>query len=144
MRSENDTPIEQRFLCLEGFVSAKAMAQASAGLPKTKPDKAEAFFVQFAYADLPIGKAFRVAFLKNKLEKSVNCLSKLEAVTQQFAKPFSELPHGWKTVCYIQFPTETPALLKQLPTLDAWYENEDAICLSSLETWQAIMAKGMK
>jgi hypothetical protein len=144
MRSENDTPVEERFLCLEGFVSAKAMAQVSAGLPAPKPAKAEAFFVQFAYADLPIGKEFQVAFLKNKPETFVNCLGKVTAVTQQFGKPFPEVPHGWKTICYIQFPTELPELLKQLPTVDAWYQNTEVVCLSSLETWQAITAKGVK
>lgn len=144
MRSENDTPIEERVLCLEGFVSAKAMAQVSAGLPATKPENAEAFFVQFAYADLPIGKEFQVAFLKSKPEAFVNCLSKITAVTQQFGKPFNEVPHGWKTICYIQFPTKSPELLKQLPTVDAWYQNTETVCLSSLETWQAIAVKGAK
>jgi hypothetical protein len=144
MQSENDTPVEERLLCLEGFVSAKAMAQVSAGLPSTKPEKAEAFFVQFAYADLPIGKEFQVAFLKSEPETFVNCLSKVAAVTQQFGKPLPEVPHGWKTMCYIQFPTELPELLKQLPTVDAWYQNTETVCLSSLETWQAIAAKGVK
>jgi hypothetical protein len=144
MRSESDTPIEERFLCLEGFVSAKAMAQVSAGLPATKPENAEAFFVQFSYADLPIGKEFQVAFLKNKPEVFVNCLSKVTAVTQQFGKPFTEVPHGWKTICYIQLPTELPELLKQLPTIDAWHQNTETVYLSSLETWQAIAAKGVR
>jgi len=144
MQSENDTPVEDRFLCLEGFASAKAMAQVSAGLPATKPEKTEAFFVQFAYADLPIGKEFQVAFLKNKPDTFVNCLSKVTSVTQEFGKPFAEVPPGWKTICYIQFPTELPELLKQLPTVDAWYQNTEAVCLSSLETCKAITAKGVK
>jgi hypothetical protein len=144
MQSENDTPVEEWFLCLEGFVSSKAMAQVSAGLPATKPENAEVFFVQFAYADLPIGKEFQVAFFKNKPETIVNCLSKVVAVTQQFGKPLSEVPHGWKTICYIQFQTEMPELLKQLPTVDAWYRNPESICLSSLETWRAVVAKGVK
>jgi len=144
MQSENDTPVEERFLCLEGFVSAKAMAQVSAGLPATKPEKTEAFFVQFAYADLPIGKEFQVAFLKNKPETFVNCSCKVAAVTQEFGKPFPEVPHGWKTICCIQFPTELPELLRQLPTVDTWYQNTEAVCLSNLETWQAIVAKGVK
>jgi len=54
------------------------------------------------------------------------------------------VPHGWKTICYIQFLTELPELLKQLPTVDAWYQNTETVCLSSLETWQAIVAKVVK
>ena len=144
MQSEIDTPIDQRFLCLGGFVSPNTIAQVATGLPKENPKDSEVFFVKFAYADLPIGKEFQVAFLKSRPEKFVNCMSKIVAVSQRLGKPFSEVPHGWKTICCIQFLEEIPELLRQLPVLDAWCYSENAVCLSSLETWKSISAKALK
>jgi len=75
--------------------------------------------------------------------KAVKCLSKVIAVTQQFAKPLSEIPDGWKTVCQIQFPKGLPDLVKRLPAVDSWYQNKEVICLCSEEAWAAIIVKGV-
>jgi hypothetical protein len=141
MRSENYTPVEKRFLWLDGFVSPKALAQVSAGLPLSKPENCDTFFVGFSYADLPRGEQFQILFPKSDPEKAERCPSKVIAITQQFSKPFSEIPAGWKTVCQIHFPNGLPDLVKRLPTLDSWYQNREVVCLCNEESWAAIKTK---
>jgi hypothetical protein len=136
MRSEVDTPMEERYLWLEGRVSPASMELIKPGLPSTRPPDTEVVFVGFAYADLPFTKQFDVVFPKNRPQDGVHCECRVIAATQQFSKPFPEIPHGWKTICVVQFSGGIPQLVQGLPVVDAWYQNREWVCICDEETWR--------
>jgi hypothetical protein len=136
MQSEAKTPIEQRYLRLEGKVSPTSMELIKAGLPSTRPPNSEVVFVQFSYADLPFTKRFDVVFPKDRPQDGVRCVCRVVAATQQFSKPFSEIPDGWKTICLIHFADGIPQLVQRLPVVDAWYQNDEWVCICDETTWE--------
>lgn len=144
MRREGDTPTEERYLLIEGRASAEALTIAAYGLPSKLPATSVVSFITFAYADLPLGKSFTHVFRpSNKMEHEVTNCSIL-AVTQQFAKPLDEIPHGWKTITAIDFSEGIPTILRDLPVVDAWYENKKPLALSNEETWLRLVESEMR
>ncbi len=137
MCSEDTVAIADCILLVEGRASPKAEQAVCAGLPRRPGPKERVCFVSFAYADLPLPKVFDTVFLRSDPRRACQTTCCIEAVTQQFAKPFDEVPHGWKTVCLLVFPDGVPALVDELPEVGGWYEGRDPICLSSKATWEA-------
>lgn len=138
---EDRVPITDRWLRLEGAASPKALQAARAGLPASWPDTVRCVFVGYAFADLPLGKRFDFVFPRGDPADGEPTLAIIQAVTQQFAKPFDGLPHGWKTVCLIDFPRGTPRLIEQLRAVDSWFEWNEWVGLCSRETME-VMRKG--
>jgi hypothetical protein len=136
MRTEADTPIEQRYLWLEGRASGASMEWIKAGLSETRSPNTEVIFVGFAYADIPFSKRFDIVYPKGRPQDGIRCECRVVAATQQFSKPFPDIPHGWKTICLIHFPGGVPQFVLRLPEVDAWYENEDWICICDEATWE--------
>ncbi len=135
MQSEADTPIEQRYLWLEGRASPASMKLIKPGLPSTRPPDTEIVSVGFAYADLPFTKKFDVVFPKGRPQDGVRCECRIDAATQQFSKPFSEIPRGWKTICVVHFIGGIPQLVQRLPEVDTWHQNNEWVCICDEETW---------
>ncbi len=131
-------PVEQRFLHLVGRASAKVVTLLRGGLPGELPPDTAILFVGFSYADIPLGKTFSVAFPTDKPSEAVQCASRIIAVTQQFGKPINEIPHGWKTICAVEFPAGIPQLVRELATVESWYENSNGLCISDPATVIAI------
>jgi hypothetical protein len=138
MRSEENTPPEERYLGIEGRASTKALGLVRPGLPALFPINSEVLFVTFAYADLPLGKRFEIVFPRNRPENGARCESRVLAATQQFIHPFTEIPHGWKTICLVQFPEGIPDFIRKLPAVDAWYQNKDWIGICDRVTWDLL------
>jgi hypothetical protein len=138
MRSEANTPIEERYLWFEGKVSPRSIELARPGLPPTRPADTEVLFVGFAYADLPFGKQFDVIFPKGRPQDGIRCECRVIAATQEFSKPFPEIPHGWRTICVVHFAGGIPQLVQQLPTADAWYQNDTSVCICDETTWELL------
>jgi hypothetical protein len=138
MRSEAETPIKERYLAIEGRASAATVKEIGAGLPSLVPEHSEVLFVTFAYADLPFPKRYEVVFPKGRPQDGVRCSSVIVAATQQFNKPFPEIPHGWKTICVVHFPAGVPQMVSQLPVVDAWYANRAWVCLCDESTWEQL------
>lgn len=107
-------------------------------LPITRPPDTEIVFVGYAYADLPFTKRFDVVFPKDKPQDGVRCECRVIAATQQFSKPFTEIPHGWKTICMVHFPNGVPQLIQQLPIVDRWFENKLWVCVCDEEVWERL------
>jgi hypothetical protein len=137
MHLEADTPLEQRYLWLEGRLSSARTKTIQSGLPPCPPN-ADVFLVGFSYANLPFTKQFDIVFPKNRPQDGVRCTSRVVAATQQMGKPFSQIPHGWKTVCIIQFADGIPQLVKRLPTVDTWYQNDEWVCICDEQAWEAL------
>lgn len=120
------------------------------GLPQNLPPDTEILFVGFSYADLPLGKTFSAGYPSTKPGESVSFVSRIVAVTQQFGESLSEVPHGWKTICAVHFPGGTPALIREMPVVDAWYQcesrvhicNEDHLAAITGVAQQAVAADG--
>ncbi len=157
MLSENNVPVAERYLIVEGHLTTTAMKLLSKGLPSQLSSNNRICFVSYAYADLPIPKEFDTLFRFNRNETVVRwgedadivfqpyrlasatftCI-RIVAVTQQFAHKWQEVSHGWKTVCVLEFPDGVPSIVDELPTVDAWFESREFIALCSRATLQAI------
>lgn len=140
MRSEIDTPIEQRFLCIEGKVSLASLELIKRSLPSSHLTDTIIVFVGYAYADIPLTKRFEVLFPKGRPKDGIRCECQIIAVTQEFGKSFTDVPHGWKTICVIQFADSIPPMINQLPVVDAWGRNEDYVCLCDEATWKYLIS----
>ena len=140
MRAEAIVPLAERVLLLEGALSEEAFFQVKRGLP---PDaKAEeCFFSSYAFADLPLPKTFDVVFDYADPVKGEIVPIRIVAVTQQFAKPFDEVPHGWKTICWLGATARQSALLQSLPKVSTWFEASPSVGLCSRDTWEAKKAE---
>jgi len=130
--------IEQQFLWTNGKISTNGSDLIKSGLPQNEPVNSEILFIGYAFADVPIGKSFAVIFPKDKPNDGIYCESKIVGVTQQFGKPFDAIPNGWKTICIVEFPQGIPDLIKNLPVVETWFENEKYICFCDKDVWEAI------
>ena len=135
--TEDRTPVEQRFLFFKGKVSKRVKLPKS-GLHDYDLPNAELLFVGYAYADIPLGKKFEVVFPKDRPEAGLLRESQIIAVTQQFDVPLEVIPHGWKTICVVQFPQGVPELVSNLPVVEDWFAYNDYVCVCGVETWEAI------
>jgi len=59
------------------------------------------------------------------------------AVSQQFGKPFDEIPHGWKTITMLRFSPEVPKGVRDLPEVEDWWARQPSMGLCTSETWEA-------
>ncbi len=59
----------------------------------------------------------------------------------EFGQPFDLVPHGWKTICLLDFPTGLPSLVERLPVIEDWYGSlpDREVVLCSNETWAALV-----
>jgi hypothetical protein len=130
--------MQEWYLWMEGILSAKARGAIQQGLLDPMPPNSEILFVGFSYADLPLGKEFEIIFPRNRPSLGLICRSRIVSATQEWGQPFSEIPHGWKTIAVVQFPGGIPQLVRELPTVDGWYENEEWVCLCNRETWECL------
>ena len=138
MRSEAETPMQERYLWMEGILSTKAREATQLGLAGPVPPNSEIVFVGFSYADLHLGKEFEIIFPRYRPTLGLFCRSRILAATQQWGKPFHEIPHGWKTIVVVQFSDGVPQLVRELPNVDSWYENKEWVCLCNRETWECL------
>jgi hypothetical protein len=147
MRSESDTRIEERYLSFVGRPSERVMRSIrqtaspdQPALPGEYPPNSEVLLVDFSYADLPLGKTFDLVFPKGRPDNAEACRSQIVAVTQQFSKPFPEVPHGWRTVCLVRFHPSVPELVLGLPVVESWSENSQGVCVCTRDTWEHLLS----
>lgn len=112
----------------------------ASGLPETLAENEVALFVNYNFADVPIGTAFDCCYAAAEESNLRWVRSEVVAVTQQFAMPFEEIPHGWKTITVLRFNPDLPDLVAKLPVSDGWFESPITVLVSSRETWQARQA----
>jgi hypothetical protein len=143
MRSEEQTPVDQRFLWLEGFVAPSTLDIIKEGLGTNVASGTVVCFVGFSYADLAIPKQYDVVFNVDDPSQCCETETRIIRVTQQLGKPFDEIPHGWKTICVVEFPSGMPSLVAKMPTVDSWYKSEVRVGLCEKHVWEAVAA-GLK
>jgi hypothetical protein len=141
MLPEEQVAPEDRWLMLTGLASAKAVRAVEGGLPQTWPATARCVFVSYAYADLPLGKTFEAVFPVDRPDAAVDAAARIIGVTQQYGTAWTSVPHGWKTVCVLDFPRGVPAIVDALPTVDVREGGERAVGVSSRATLEARLAK---
>ncbi|CAE6837662.1 hypothetical protein LMG22931_07109 [Paraburkholderia nemoris] len=139
MRQESDVPVDERVLVVEGRASPDVLFHVQKALPKERPANCEVLLVSFAYADIPIGRTFDIAFPTRAPKSETRTRFVIRAVTQQYAKPFDEIPHGWKTICLVEFPEGIPGVIASMPEVNGWYENRQTLSLCDEETWRLIV-----
>ena len=138
MLAEEAVPLNERFLFTTGIVSAKTLAIVGDGFSIAPSPNGRILFFSFAYADLALGNAFSFVFPRKRPQDAVETEAVITAVTQQWGKPFDDLPHGWKTISLVEFPRGVPALIDALPIVDHWYESAVSVCLANQDTVSAL------
>ena len=53
----------------------------------------------------------------------------LLAITQQFDKPFDNIPHGWKVILALRSPKGANSILATVPAVEDWYDRPFAEAL---------------
>jgi hypothetical protein len=71
-------------------------------------------------------------------ERCWDVTARVVAVTQQFGYPWDEVPHGWKTICIIEFPAGVPEVIDALPVVDAWHMSHHRIGMCQKSAYPAI------
>ena len=142
MLDEEKVPTGDRRLLIEGTVSPKALTLVRAGLPGEWSDTTRCLFATYAYADLPLGKQFEFAVPVGDPSAAEPTTAIVQAVTQEFGKAFDSIPHGWKTICLIDFPNGIPRAIQRLPTIDAWGQSQVFVGLCSRETMDEMLRQG--
>lgn len=109
---------------LIGLVDPKIISKFS-NMPKLELDNDFIFFVDYANCDIPIGHTFTKCY---KIDNGV-CTKfvmnvKIKYVTQQYDRPFSIIPKGWKTIVIFHFFT-SPPFFHEIPFLDSWDDKSD-------------------
>ena len=157
MRSEEDVPLEERYLLIEGHLSAKTRQTVRKGLRRELASSGRVCFVSSAYADLPIPREFECVFPVGRAEPSPRGsgaavgrfqakhlmaaefvrVSIVEAMDISY-KPLSPIPDGAKAICVLEFPDGVPFMIDDLPTVKDWDESAECVVLCSRETAQAI------
>ena len=138
MPSEEKVPLRERALILQGFVSDSSLALIRSGLPAQWPQTARCLFVSYAYADLPLGKRFDFVFPWGAPGRAETTDAIIHAATQQFGKPFDEIPSGWKSICVIDFPRGVPPLVERLPVASSWGDLTTSVSLCEFAALQAL------
>lgn len=141
-QSESAVPVAERALFIEGVASSSALQQVDQRGDFEPDDRSAALFLSFAYADLPIGWSFTHVWSAddpNTFEKTDGAIGRC---TQQFGRPFDEVPHGWKTIVLFHFEPNVPAMVKALPELDSW-SYRPVLRFGSEEAWRAAASAGV-
>ncbi len=141
MLSEDKVPLRDRRLMVEGVISQEALELVRAGLPTEWPHTARCFLVSYSYADIPLSKRFEFVSSERHPTRAEATLAIVRAVTQQYGKPFDVIPHGWKTICVIDFPQGIPGLVERLPTVGAWGESTEGVRLCDRDALEAILSE---
>ena len=138
MLSEDAAPLNQRFLVASGIASAKVLAAVRTGLLIAPSPNGRILLFGFAYADLALRKAFAFVFPRDRPQDAVATEAVIAAVTQQWGKPFDELPHGWKTISLVEFPRGVPAVVDALPVVDGWDDSGVEVCFANRDALTAL------
>jgi len=78
-------------------------------------------FCDYSEFDIPVGYSFTQVLKRDNT--AISCKVLLRGVSQQFLKPFDEIPHGWKTVCRFEFVDGyVPDEIDMLPLLETWVD----------------------
>lgn len=141
MLNEDRVPIKDRRLIVEGVASKNVLERARVGLPAAWPRTARCLLLSYSYADLPLGKTFQFVFRDRHPTEFEETLALLQAVTQQFGEPFDSIPHGWKTICVVDFPQGVPRLIERLPVVEAWGESREPVALCGRDTIEALLGR---
>jgi hypothetical protein len=156
--SENDAELWERFLAIEARVSVRTQRLLQAGLPAQISHNSRIVFVTYANADFELPKEFGLMFWVNQdecvhsgdrddctsfrphhLASIIHAQSCIVAVTQQLARPWPIVQHGWKTVCVIEFPEGVPSMIDDLPQVHEWGISRKMVCLCDYPTWSALV-----
>jgi hypothetical protein len=142
--NEDSVPIEDRRLVVEGVASTNTLERVRAGLPTMWPRTARCLLLSYSYADLPVGKTFEFVFPDRLPREFEETLAIVQAVTQQFGESFDSIPHGWKTICVVDFPQGVPRLIERLPAVEAWGESQETLALCGRDTIEALLSEVRK
>jgi len=123
--------LQNQYLVIAGVVSPNTLSSIQKGLPVNWPFSCQPCFVWYSFEEIPIGAKFSFMFERSNPACFVNATSEIIAVTQQYAKPLDFIPHGWKTICLIDFSVGARPLVEKLSTIETWDQQERTeICLA--------------
>ncbi|MER7827108.1 hypothetical protein ABTX85_31625 [Streptomyces sp. NPDC096097] len=141
MRTEEDAPVEERFLSVECHADGTALTAFGQGLPRLAANEA-AVFLGYNYADVPVGRRYTHCFRRADAEVAEQVTTTVVAVTQQFGHAWDHIPHGWKTLAVLRFEPGIPTMVRDLPHSGLWFDHRASVYIADASTWGAHVAGG--
>lgn len=92
----------------------------SLDIPVKLTNSTVVLFLDFASFSIKPGAKFNFLKIKNHIYE---ISATLEYVTQQYSRPFPEIPLGWKTVVVINID-KGKEYFNDLPKVEGWYESD--------------------
>lgn len=155
MRSEDDVPMGERYLVVEGHLSAKTRQTVRKGFLKEFGASSRICFVSCAYADLPIPREFDTAFaishadltggnelapgIESKhLASVIFTRARIDEAMDTHYHNLGSLPDGARSICVLDFPDGVPYMIDDLPTVKDWDESLEGVVLCSRDTLLAL------
>jgi hypothetical protein len=156
--TEDEVPVLERYLWLEGFPSQHTLREVRRALPTDISKHSRICLVGFAYADIPLPKQYDVLFpfshaesfcasgddeplnfKSSTLAAAIECKTHVIAALPEFGGPVTELERGWKSICAVEFEGAVPPEVDLLPTVDTWHESNHYIALCSCATFASLI-----
>ena len=157
MRSEEVVPLNERYLVVEGHLSAKTRQTIRKGFRRDLAPTSRVCFISHAYADLPLPREFDSVFPVSRVAigtekkgaaqlffrpKQLAAASLTRVVIEEALDTsyelLSQIPDGARTICVLQFPDGVPFMIDDLPTVKDWGASSESVVLCSHETVEAL------
>lgn len=117
-------------LKIQGRVSAHVLKKLFQNKEVKKKEKNEEWlFVSYAEATFSRGTLFDIIIPSNETAWNHEYKIRLLKITDEYARTFTEVPQGYKTICLFGFTDSYPKLIRQLPLLDGWSSKTNSIYL---------------
>ena len=127
-----------RYLTICGRASEEAVKLVRTGLPEVWPDTTICCFLDYANMTVPVGACFDLIFDDFDPTNHVNTAICVQAVTQEFARPFDEISQGWKTITLLDFPQGLPEIVDKIPVVEGWHALDRLFILCNSEDYESV------
>ena len=104
-------------------IASKSVEKLIAGAMRNWPTNSKncILFVDYSDFDISVGTRFTLFAEDEGGTKLHEICGRLVQVTQQWFKPYNEIPKGHKTICEIELDEQSDGLLRsKLPIVDSW------------------------
>jgi hypothetical protein len=115
-----ETVFHNRCLAIESRASTRAREAVATGLVAAPGINDVLLFLSYAGTTHAVGSEFDVIVDGDGSLLLAEVRMILVGLTQQFGKPWDEIPGGWKTLGVIRFVGGVPEVIASLAEADAW------------------------
>jgi hypothetical protein len=98
------------------LVESKLISTDFLSVKEYMNESSRLFFFTYSGFEIENGSLFNYLFIDGQVHP-IN--AKLVFITQQFNKPFTSIPYGWKTICVLEFRNNVD-IIDTIPIREFW------------------------